>query len=544
MPTIREAWLLVVVACAAVVVVSSGIGNGFAYDDVGLLVLDGRLHSVTSLPGRALEPWWDTGLFRPVTLVWLGVQWDLGSGSPLVFHVVNSLLYAVTCVAVYLLLRRSGLPSRTALPGAMLFVVHPVHAEVTANVVGQAELLSALFAVLTVIWYIDARRRPRFRRRDVLAVTLLFLLSAHAKEGGFVVPGLLLAAELLLVRDPRPFRERWNALRELVSVLVMVFVGSLWIRQAVLGGLGGETPHIALRDLSALERAIAMLAVVPEWVRLLLFPARLQAEYGPPGLEAVPIPGFTHVLGLAILLIVAWSIVVLCRRQPLIAFGLSWMVIALAPVTNIVFPTGILLAERTLFLPSVGMAIVLAGVLTGMRPLLVQQRWWRAIELGALPLILLGAGLKTAQRQPLWRDTLTILTRTSQDAADSYRAQYVYGRELQATGRLREAEEAFRRAVALWDRDPRPYEELGQLLRVRGACVEAIPVLSAGVRADSTSDVARSRLVECLMVERRWAEAEREIERGLAQGVTAYRGALDRIARARNGQGIARLPVR
>lgn len=534
MRTLTDTHAGTVTAAVALLVVASGIGNGFAYDDVGLLLSDARLHTIASLPHRVVEPWWGTGLFRPLTLAWLGVQWVLGSGSPVVFHLVSSLLYAAVCVVVYLLARTVGITRGPSLIATTLFAVHPVHSEVTANVVGQAELLSALFAILTVVWYVHARHAPRFGRRDILAVTGLFLLSAHAKEGGYVVPGLLVAAELLLVRDPRSLRKRWGALREPALFLTAAFLATLWLRQSVLGGLGGETPHIALRDLSIWERGVAMLAVVPEWARLLIWPARLQAEYGPPGLEAVPAIGWAHLLGLAVVVGVALAIMGTWRRQPIIAFGLLWSVIALAPVANVVFPTGILLAERTLFLPSVGGGVALAGVLMAAAPVLDRRPALRWGGLGVLGVLVLASGVHSARRQPLWRDTLTILERTSRDAAQSYRAQYVYGRELQHVGRLAEAEEAYRRATVLWERDPRPFEELGQLLRTQGDCARAIPVLEGGVMADSTSDTARSRLIECLIVEQRWDDAEREIERGLAQGVEGYSGTQRRINTVRS----------
>lgn len=530
---LREWHARAVVIVLALLVVASGLGNGFAYDDVALVVDDPRLHALGTLPDRLTDTWWPTGLFRPVSLAVLGIQWIVGDGAPLVFRIASMALYAVITVLVLRLSRVSGAAPFPALAAAALFAVHPVHSEVTANIVGQAELLSALFAILAVIWYVRARHSPRFRRRDLLAVVGLFLLSTHAKEGGYVVPGLLVAAEVLLVRDPRPFRDRWGALRKPFLLLSAAFLTALWLRQSVLGGLGGETPHTALRDLSIWERGVAMLAVVPEWARLLFWPARLQAEYGPPGLDAVPAIGLAHLVGLVVVAGVALAIMGTWRRQPLIAFGLLWSVIALAPVANVVFPTGILLAERTLFLPSVGVVVALAGALMAAAPVLERRPALRVVGLGVLGVLILAGGVHSARRQPLWRDTLTILERTALDATQSYRAHSAYGRELYNVGRLAEAEVAYRSAIALWDRDPRPFEELGQLLRAQGECVAAIPVLKRGVLADSTSDTARSRLVECLIVEERWDEAEREIERGLAQGVEAYRGAARRVLEAR-----------
>jgi len=526
-----------VVTAVALATMVTGMANGFAYDDVALLVNDPRLHALPTLPARLLEPYWPSGLYRPVSLGVMGLEWVAGGGSPMVFRLVSALLYAVVCVASVQLAVRAGAPRGAALLGGLVFAAHPVHTEVTANTVGQAELLSALFALAAVGWYLRARQAGALTWTDALAVTLLGLLSALAKETGYVVPPLLVATEVLLVRDAAPWRQRLALLRPGVLLLAAAFLAALALRVAVLGGLGGETPHRSLLGVPAAGRATAMLAVVPEWVRLLVWPARLQADYGPPGLEVVTRLGPAHLTGLLALLagagVMAWGV----RRAPLVAFGLAWTGIALAPVANVVFPTGILLAERTLFLPSVGLALAVAGAAAALRPGLDGRPVVRGALTGLLLAVVAAGVLHSARRQPAWRDTLTILERTAQDAPASYRAFLVLGKERLHQGDHGGAAAAFRQSTALHRGDPRPFEELGQLLRRDGRCGEAIPVLQAGVAADSTSDVARSRLIECLIVERQWEEATREIDRGLAQGIVTYQRALERVVagRARDG---------
>lgn len=527
--SLRDARGPMAVAVVSVAVTWSGLSNGFAYDDVGLIVNDTRLHSLETLPDRLAKPWWPTGLYRPVSLAWLAAQWVLGSGSPVVFRIVSTALYAAVSVAVFRLARQAGATTSAALAGAAVFAVHPVHSEVTANVVGQAEMLATLAALAALIWYVRARLAPAPSWWNWLGISLLFLISANAKEVGYVLPALFLVAEILVVPDPMPRPERTRALRPVAWLILATALASLLVRTRVLGALGGETPHHTLAGLSIGERAMAMLAVVPEWTRLLLWPARLQAEYGPPALQPVLTISGAHLLGLAILAGFVTALYWSWRRAPLVAAGLAWIAIALAPVANLVFPTGILLAERTLFLPSVGLALVVSGLAERWTPGLSMRPRVRQAVLIGFGLVLAAGAIRSGVRQPAWRSTMSILGVTALDAPNSYRAQMVYGRELSSQGMVDSAETVYRRAIALWDRDPRPFEELGQMLRVRGVCAEAIPVLQAGVRVDSTSDVARSRLVECLIVEHRWDEAEREIARGMAQGVSAYQSALGRI---------------
>src|SRR2546422_8401771 len=87
------------------------------------------------------------GLYRPLTIASYAVDWQLGAAAW--FHGVNLLWHAATSVAVTLLARRwSG--DRAALVAGLIFAVHPVHVEAVADIVGRAELMAALFALLAL----------------------------------------------------------------------------------------------------------------------------------------------------------------------------------------------------------------------------------------------------------------------------------------------------------------------------------------------------------------------------------------------------------
>jgi hypothetical protein len=315
--------------------------------------------------------------------------------------------------------------------------------------------------------------------------------------------------------------------------MVALTLLSLAIRNHFLGSIGGGDAHLSLENLGPTSRGQGVLLFVNEWVRLLLWPARLQVEYGPPGLDPSSPFGTAHILGLALIGLAAGILAWSWRRRPAVALGLTWIVIGITPVSNLFFPTGVLVAERTLFLPSVGLAIMLSGAIGNWERLPSRGKLGRAGAVAVLATIIAIAGIRSATRQPHWRSTLALLRHDQAIAATTYRVHYMLGQELWKAGDRPGAEASLTRAVALWDHDPRPFQDLGQLLRVRGNCHEAIPILTRGLVADSTGDIARSRLIECLIVERRWDEAEQEIDRGLAQGVRAYENARTRVRAGR-----------
>jgi hypothetical protein len=267
--------------------------------------------------------------------------------------------------------------------------------------------------------------------------------------------------------------------------------------------------------LAPADRIVGMLAVVPEWLRLLFWPAHLQAEYGPPALTVTGTLGPAHVLGLGILLGAAALAVAIRLRAPAIALGVAWTAIALLPVSNILTTTGVILAERTLLLPSVGAMLALGAAVAILVDHLTFAPARGAVLAGGVALTVAGVVL-SAERQRTWSSQQMFFQRLERDAPRTYRAHLVALIYYSGAGKYSEAERAGRESLALYQADPRLYEELGQVLRIGRRCAEAVPILADGVRRFPDRTLARSRLIECLL-------AVKDTARALALALEAVR---------------------
>jgi hypothetical protein len=520
----------VVVAGLALAASASGIGNGFVYDDVPIVQQNSVVHNPQAVGRIWTTPYWPAGLlYRPVTLQLFAAEWALGGGLPVVFHGVSILLKVLTALLLWRLARRL-LPPLPALAAASLFAVHPVHAESVANVVGQAELLATAFALLIVERYLAWRERGPLGLGHRVLLALLTLLAILSKETGVVVPALLVAAELLLIAPAIPWRRRAGVLTPVLALQAGAVIVAILLRIIVLGPTPGAGPAVALQGLSPGERIVGMLAVVPEWVRLLLWPAHLEAEYGPPGIAIAGPFGAMHLLGLLLLGAAVLLLIRTWRRRPVVAFGLAWCALALLPVSNILTTTGVILAERTLLLPSAGTMLALGGGfallflwLEAARP---RVRLAGYTLLGAL--ILAGA-LRSLERQPVWKEPDGFVRRLETDSPASYRAHLIASRHYSETGRHREAERAGARAYALFKGDPQVFEQYGQTMRRQGRCADALGVLSEGVQRFPDRTVVRSRLIECALAVGDTARARAVAHEGVQLGATEFEGTIRRL---------------
>lgn len=516
------------VALLALAASATSLANGFAYDDFHIIADNARVHDAGNALRLFGQTYWPpergAALYRPLTMLAFLAQWLVGDGNPLVFHVVNVLAYVGVCLAVLALARRL-LPAVPAWVGAAVFAVHPVHVEVVGNVVGQSELWVALaFAVAT-----GAYLRVRVRqlagepaRGGVLAIVGILALACLAKEHGIVLPALLLAAELTIVAASSrtvAWRERARQVAPLYAGMALVAVVFLVVRSRIVAGLIGDTPHIAFGGQPVGTRLWTMLGVTTEWYRLLVWPAHLAAIYSPPGTPTYD--GFDPLLVapmltlLALLALVVWA----WRRRPVLAFGFVWMAIAILPTSNIFFPSGILLAERTLFVPSIGFALIVGELAVWLLARLRAERP-RALRLAGLAFgALLAAGVaRSADRHRVWKDNDALFASAVADEPLSYRAHYGQGGMLFTSGRKEKGEWHFRVAMRLMPRDSDVRMDLAREYTKVGMCGPAIPVYQEAIRISPRRPDARASLVACLLAEARFAEAREEAQRGLALG--------------------------
>lgn len=519
---------MLVAALAASMV---GLSNGFALDDIPMVLENPRLRSLEDPAAFFRGAYWNVpgiraAAWRPLSLLAFAVQWVVGGGAPVVFHATSIALYALVSVATLALLRTLVAPL-AALIGALLFAVHPVHVESVANVVGQAELWVALFAITACAVFLRARASGSLEAGAIGAIAACYVLALGFKEHALVLPGLLLAAELLVVRARRTVSAA-EALRVRMLVYVLATIAVLWfiLRVDAVGGVSAGQPHAALLNLGLGARSWVMLALVPEFIRLFFWPVALYADYAPQLVRVLPEPTWAHLHGAAWLL--AWCVALAAswRRAPVIAFGLAWLPVTLVLVANVVVPTGILLAERTLFLPSVGIVLVgavVAGLIAdAMRS---RPRAQRVLAVGAGATLVVLAAAHSAERSAAWKDNFTLVMTLVTDAPLAARGQFWLGDELIRQGELAAGETALRRAMQLWPEYPAVPLALGITYHTHGQCAPAVELYRRALVLDSTNAAAHFGYAGCLLNLGRFQEARMASFRGaaVARASTAYR---------------------
>ena len=454
---------------------------GFIHDDHKIIELNERIRDLSRSPRLFGSGYWTTGdvqvpsLYRPVTILSFALNHAVSGLRPFPFRLFNLLTHLLNTLLVFYIAERTcraapvqvPSPGERALPvpllAALLFAVHPAHTEALGEVVGRAELLAGVGVLGSVLAFLRGRdaeadapgagrtERPGVRPWRAYALSIaLVAFGFLSKENAVVAPVLLLGADLLIVRR----RPAWAF--HLASV--MVLLSALGLRSAALGGLNPmrAIPFIdnPIGQAPFLEARLTALKVLARYAGLFVWPGRMSIDYSYRAI--LPAAGIADAGSLAgLLILLAWitGVVVLWRKAPGLAFSLTLLGLPFAPVANLLFPIGTIMAERLMYLPSAGFCLAAAAILVRMTARL-QPSGPGASRINPA---LLGTGIllaalsaRTIVRLGEWRDDYTIFRAALTVSPDSVRVLFNYGAACEARGNDDEAVGAYEKAIGLW----------------------------------------------------------------------------------------------
>jgi protein O-mannosyl-transferase len=438
------------------------LGHGFVHDDASLItqnavVRDLQWGSILSYGG-----------YRPVRTLTYAFNYALGGENPFGFHLFNTILHAVNTVLVFLLLTRWRLPLFAAGVAALFFAVHPVQTAAVAYISGRKDILATTFILLGCLAYTSFREK-KSKGLAVVAL-LLFVLSILSKEVGVVFPVLVLLAETLILRGrvKAPGGSGESVLKGLIAGLRLAPV---FFTASVLLLAAGAYYAIFVLEASRMTGVWGGTLVAHygtsfklffHYVKLVLFPHPLIADYT--GQVFRISRGFTEPATMASVLFFGGYLYLalrMVRRNPVVAFGMLWFLVALLPVLQII-PFHELAADHFLYLPLFG-AVIVAGEGAGwlMRNWNLTAAW---VSVAVVALVFTG---RTLDRNRDWKDEVTLWTETFRVAPGSYRANHNLGMFYTQKGEVDRAILHTRRSLELEPDREQSWSNLGAMYRLR-----------------------------------------------------------------------------
>ncbi|XP_046643729.1 protein O-mannosyl-transferase Tmtc3-like [Daphnia pulicaria] len=523
-------WLPSVIVCAvAAAAYWNALQCGFVFDDISAIKDNKDLRPHTPVSNLFFNDFWGTLMtkeqshksYRPLTVLTFRLNYLLHQLEPWGYHATNVLLHAAVCL-LYLRLCVMFLVPSTAFVAALLFAVHPIHTEAVTGVVGRAELLSAAFSLVAFLVYSKSIGRSGKTGWSGIAVTIaLVTCGMLCKEQGITVVGICLIYDLCVVNKlygnqllkvvkaslgaggqltgSGPSHVGSKALhlaavscgrtRSIFPRTAVLTMSTLALLGARMYVMGSQLPVFTRFDNPASASSFPSrhltynyLAVLNAW--LLTFPSSLCCDWTM-GTVAL-VESMTDPRNLATLLFFflafrfVWA--AFFQGDPVIIMAFSWMVLPFLPASNLFFPVGFVVAERVLYIPSMGFCIMVAygwSKLAGY----TKPSWTKAVHLGFL-LLFVFHGLKTYTRNFDWESEQAIFSaglRVNQRNAKLFNN---VGHALESQAQYTEALEYFLQAVKVQDDDigahinvGRTYNNLGRFKEAEEAYLKAKSLL-------------------------------------------------------------------
>ena len=498
----RHGWRLLALGGLVLVAYSNSFQAALVFDNASAIGEDPRIRAATPqniesiLKGRywygsgaraATTPW-----YRPLTTFSYLVNYAvLGNGPrPAGYHWVNLALHEVNVALVYVLGILVLGEIAPALALAAIWGLHPLLTEAVTNIVGRADLLAAFGVLAGLLCHVKGASAAGRRRVAWLAgLAGAQAIGLFSKENAAVLPGIMLLYDLTW-----PERATWRRRVAAYAAVALPIVAYLFLRSGLHWHAVIEVTENPLVSAGFWTTRLTAVKVIGKYLWLFVWPARLSADYT---YNSIPLFGWRvwnwedakALIALAVCLGAALLVVLLAVRwrrtgKPLLFF-LVFFFVALSPTSNLIVLVGSTMAERFMYLPSVGLAGCVVAAICALgqrrfpkRPAAVRVAW------AALGLLCLALTARTYARNFDWQDERSLWASTVEVCPGSARARYSLGLALERLPYgLPEAIAQYQAAVRIEPDFAEAHNNLGNALaQTPGRLPEAIAEYQAALR--------------------------------------------------------------
>ncbi|XP_071539113.1 protein O-mannosyl-transferase TMTC1-like [Panulirus ornatus] len=481
-PTSTQMYL--VLAATSVVIYANGLAGEYVHDDLSAVLRNPDVQGTRPLWKLFLNDFWGKAMkdpashksYRPLTILTFRLSHWMWGNSCLADHAVNVLLHiCVTLLYARTLLSTLRLSATQTLASSLVFATHPVHTEAVTGVVGRADLLAAGAFIIAFTGYDRSLRASSIsnERLWVCWSGLWACVGVLCKEHAITVVGVCVAWDLILnaptvtrcLTGKQDICAMIPLMRRTGKVICLgLFVVLLRLLMMRSSPVFSDQDNPASFTNSTLTRFLTFSYLPAQNAWLLLCPASLSYDWQ---LGSVPlVTSLCDVRNLASLaLYSALLFLFLCHfrctttERRVVVWSLLVLCFPFVPASNLLFRVGFVVAERLLYIPSLGWCTVV-GVGTVRVARLLSTRRVRNLLLA----LLLAFCLRTAKRNLDWRSREALFTSGLRTLPHNAKMHYNFANLQRESYNTDLAITHYREAVRLWWSYPSAHNNLGTLL--------------------------------------------------------------------------------
>lgn len=489
--------------------------NGYSMDDEYVVYKNEQVQKgITAIPEIFTSRYATAGEkaygYRPIVKSTFAIEQHVFGEKPAVSHFINLLLYSLTGLLLFVILKRLFHRYHHTFPLliTVLFLAHPLHSEVVSSLKNRDELLSFLFALSALYCSINYTESKKVK---FLAYTCLLMgVSLLAKPSSLTFIALIPLALFYFTKA---------TMRNMAAVTGALLLGTLLARlfvASMVGGTEGGRDYLFFEnplytDGSFILRIKAATVSLYFYLKMLFIPHPLVAYYG---YDQVSFDDWNNPLVLGVCAAgAAMGIYALyrARQKEAWGFGVLFTLIALSMYLNLVVPAVGIVAERFAYVASLGFCIVIAWLLWRLAGAvfersLLKQLSWKWLPLAVILILFLASIIN---RTGDWKDHLSLYTADIKKAPRSAKLNALLATQYAYSGKLAEAKKHYEASLDIYPDYATSLNNLGLIKYVHDHdTLAAIKLWQRAVKADPYYPDAYYNLAMAEDASKKYAAAE------------------------------------
>lgn len=412
------------------------------WDDDAYITLNFFIRSFDSQNIRAVFSRFFQSNYAPLHILSYSLDYAFWGLNYYGYHLTNTLLHIMNTILLYFLLLRLRISHWIATVSAIIFAIHPVQIETVVWLSQRKSLLAFFFFMLSFHFYLSAEIWKNRRKYYFVLSVIAFLFSGLSKISAITAPILYLLYDRLLGNGCSKRKMLEKAPFFLIA-FALVIVALISQRSVTKVGYYGGT---------LFTNALTVSVALVQYVLILFLPVHRSALYYFEHRHITEPVVFVSLLVLSGIILIAMMIY---RRNPELRFWVLWPIVTIIPNLQIV-PLLAVMADRYLYIPLIGVAIVASGLLVKVFAGVAHKAAMRTSAL----IILIFLGILNNHQTKIWQDNTIFWTATAKRSPSPISLAH-YGSVLLDQGDLEGARIAFTKSADLDPDYPVSYMNLG-----------------------------------------------------------------------------------
>ncbi|MBL1280249.1 MAG: hypothetical protein COA33_008265 [Fluviicola sp.] len=506
--------IYIIIFIVALIQYGNTFEHDYAWDDAIVITQNDRVQKGLSSPSEFFRNIKSDEIqhrygYRPITLLTFAADIEMSEMTPKTGHVMNVLYYALLCCLIFYFLKLM-FPEKGTLFSIIivgLFLIHPVHTEVVANIKSRDEILAMIFGISSLIFFLNFLEKSKNNLIYGLLTLVMIIFSFLSKENGITFVGVLMLIAYFKNSEQIKSYYKYGLLIfggvVLLAIRYYVYSESFFENnvtellesfQYKEDGFIGNPLHGASSFMQILPNVFNILI---KDIGLMIFPITLVHDYG---FSHSTIVGWSDLLVIISVLFhlgLLYIVVREFRKKSVLLFGILFYFITLSVYLHVVQVGPDYMGERFLFIPSLGFIIAIVAMIERVTKSSFNQKASSILKnknaqiaMGIIGVFFIMGFAKTVDRSKAWENNKVLFESDIEALDDCARTQYNFASLLHNEYYKRPTKSKqqkilyhYKRSVEIYDRSMKAmldlgnaYMEFGQLEKGKAVFEEAVKV--------------------------------------------------------------------